>query len=52
MDCFSSLAMTAVVVFDSGCDKHRHCEERSDEAIHLSELAVIVDCFTALAMTN
>jgi hypothetical protein len=27
----------------------RHCEERSDEAIHLSLLAM--DCFASLAMT-
>jgi hypothetical protein len=28
----------------------RHCEERSDEAIHLSPCRE-VDCFAALAMT-
>jgi hypothetical protein len=28
----------------------RHCEERSDEAIHLS-LRCEMDCFAALAMT-
>src|SRR6266850_2095558 len=29
---------------------HRHCEERSDEAIHLSACGAM-DCFAALAMT-
>jgi hypothetical protein len=36
LDCFASLAMTAV----------RHCEERSDEAIYAAPLAL--DCFAAL----
>jgi hypothetical protein len=38
----------------SGCAvkrrRHRHCEERSDEAIHLS-LRGAMDCFASLAMT-
>src|SRR6185437_11554298 len=31
----------------------RHCEERSDEAIHLSQMCVVqgMDCFASLAMT-
>jgi hypothetical protein len=29
----------------------RHCEERSDEAIHLSLLGEM-DCFASLAMTT
>jgi hypothetical protein len=33
-------------------DSHsRHCEERSDEAIHLSACRA-VNCFAALAMTE
>ncbi len=34
---------------DHGLDNTRHCEERSDEAIHL---AATMDCFAALAMTD
>src|SRR3979411_2182464 len=36
MDCFASLAMTAQRLIVCGCLKlgSRHCEERSDEAIH------------------
>jgi hypothetical protein len=30
---------------------HRHCEERSDEAIHLS-VCRGMDCFASLAMTT
>jgi hypothetical protein len=30
---------------------NRHCEERSDEAIHASTWAAM-DCFAALAMTG
>src|SRR5438105_2757856 len=36
MDCFAPLAMTAQRLIVCGCLKlgSRHCEERSDEAIH------------------
>jgi hypothetical protein len=38
MDCFATLAMTdAFVVADATTTNHRHCEERSDEAIHVCE---------------
>jgi hypothetical protein len=30
----------------------RHCEERSDEAIHLSARPQLMDCFASLAMTK
>jgi hypothetical protein len=30
----------------------RHCEERSDEAIHLTFLLGQMDCFASLAMTG
>jgi hypothetical protein len=35
-------------------DPHCHCEERSDEAIHLSSLVFQkkMDCFTSFAMTG
>jgi hypothetical protein len=35
-------------------DSHCHCEERSDEAIHLSSLVFQkkMDCFTSFAMTG
>jgi len=34
------------------CSRYlRHCEERSDEAIHLSQCGAM-DCFAPLAMTN
>src|SRR5712675_667646 len=52
MDCFAPLAMTAQRLIVCGCLKlgSRHCEERSDEAIHLS-LRGEMDCFASLAMT-
>src|SRR4029078_10577532 len=34
----------------SNSPPHRHCEERSDEAIHISTRGK-VDCFASLAMT-
>src|SRR6267378_819158 len=42
MDCFAALAMTERFL--------RHCEERSDEAIH--SFCSGMDCFAALAMTE
>jgi hypothetical protein len=30
---------------------HRHCEERSDEAIQLPSFRSKLDCFASLAMT-
>jgi hypothetical protein len=38
MDCFASLAMTDTVVLSFiTATNHRHCEERSDEAIHVNK---------------
>jgi len=31
---------------------HRHCEERSDEAIQTASAEAFLDCFAALAMTK
>src|SRR5258707_13632940 len=35
----------------TSCDSQRHCEEQSDEAIHLSACRTM-DCFASLAMTT
>jgi hypothetical protein len=38
----------SLVITNTKATNHRHCEERSDEAIHIA----FMDCFAALAMTD
>jgi hypothetical protein len=42
MDCFATLAMTdsAEIALTSSTN-HRHCKERSDEAIHESKTSIV-----------
>jgi len=44
-----SLFLVAIVGNVSPCPIHRHCEERSDEAIQ--SCCRSLDCFASLAMT-
>src|SRR4051812_17558910 len=41
-----------VMIFVVAAHYHRHCEERSDEAIQLSRYEGKLDCFASLAMTE
>ncbi len=54
MDCFPlaalGVAMTPAALARTRATRRRHCEERSDEAIHAAG-AVEMDCCAALAMT-
>jgi hypothetical protein len=43
--------VSAISASAAGTGLYRHCEERSDEAIHLSFRGKM-DCFAALAMTT
>jgi len=44
--------MTRDQVMKTKMKAGRHCEERSDDAIHLSFRNIAMDCFASLAMTK